>query len=110
MRLQCRHVLSILGLILGLAHIGQAQTSVALAPLAKQQFLSTTGAPLASGCLFTYISGTSTPLATYQDSTGTAQNTNPVILDIGGFAPLRLSNSAYRFTLYSTGGVNCSSG
>lgn len=88
-----------------------AQTPVQVSPVPRQQFFNvTTGAPLVSGCLFTYITQTSTPLATYTDSTGVAQNTNPVILGVDGGANLWLSNSSYRFTLYSSGGVNCASG
>lgn len=92
----------------------QAQTPVALSPVAAQQFLSSTGVPLASGCIYTSITGTSTPLATFTDGTGTAQNTNPVILDGGGFGNLWLSNSAYRFAIWSYGsgavGANCGNG
>lgn len=99
-----------MALALLLGSITRAQVPVALSPLAKQQFLSITGAPLAGGCLNTYITGSSTPLATYTDGTGTAQNTNPIILDAGGFANIWLSNSSYRFTLTSAGGVNCATG
>lgn len=105
-----KRLLTITALLCALAAPLAAQVPVALAPLAKQQFLSITGAPLASGCLNTYITGTSTPLATYTDGTGTAQNTNPIILDAGGFANIWLSNSSYRFTLTSAGGVNCATG
>lgn len=87
-----------------------AQTAVALSPVAKQQFFGQNGSPLASGCIGTFITGTSTPLPTYTDSTGTAQNTNPIILDGGGFGNIWLSNSTYRFTLTSAGGVNCATG
>jgi hypothetical protein len=110
MRLQYRHGLSILGLVLGLAHMVCAQVSVAPSPVAKQQFFGANGAPLASGCLQTYITGTSTPLATYQDSTGTSLNPNPIILDSGGFANIWLSNATYRFVLVSAGGVSCATG
>lgn len=100
-----------LALILCFSLTAQAQApAVALSPVARQQFLSITGAPLASACLFTYVSGTSTPLATYTSGTGAAQNTNPVILDSGGFANLWLTNASYRFTLVSAGGTNCSTG
>lgn len=100
--------------LLCLAVGAQAQTPVALSPVAAQQFLSSTGVPLASGCIYTSITGTSTPLATFTDGTGTAQNTNPVILDGGGFGNLWLSNSAYRFAIWSYGsgavGANCGNG
>lgn len=100
--------------LLCLAAGAQAQTSVALSPVPAQQFLSSTGVPLASGCIYTSITGTSTPLATFTDGTGAAQNTNPVILDGGGFGNLWLSNSAYRFAIWSYGsgavGANCGNG
>src|SRR6266436_2281724 len=100
----------VMALALLLGSIARSQVPVALSPLAKQQFLSITGVPLAGGCLGTFITGSSTPLATYQDGTGTATNSNPVILDAGGFANLWLKNASYRFTLTSAGGVNCSTG
>jgi hypothetical protein len=95
-----------------LPSIAQAQTSVALAPVPAQQFFSQAGQPLASGCIWTYISGTSTPLATYTSYTGVTQNTNPIILDGGGFAQIWLSNSTYRFVIYASDGLNdnCASG
>lgn len=83
----------------------QAQTNVALSPVSKQQFFSVSGAPLASGCLNTYVTGTSTPLATFVDSTGATQNANPIILDGGGFANIWLSNAAYRFVLVAYDGI-----
>lgn len=88
----------------------RAQVPVALSPLAKQQFLSIAGVPLAGGCVGTFITGTSTPLATYTDGTGLATNPNPIILDGGGFANIWLKNASYRFTVTSAGGVNCSTG
>lgn len=105
-----RKIFVSIGLILCCTFGAQAQVSVALAPVPAQQFFSQAGAPLASGCVNTYITGTSTPLATYTDGTGTAQNTNPIILDAGGFGNIWLTNSSYRFTIYSTGGVNCATG
>lgn len=89
-----------------------AQVPVSLAPVATQQFFNGAGVPLASGCLFTYSAGTSTPLATYTDSSGNFQNSNPLILTGGGFAPsgIWLSANAYKFVMFSAGGVNCASG
>lgn len=90
----------------------QAQTVVAPSPVAKQQFFAANGSPLSSGCIYTYITGTSTPLPTYTDFTGTTQNPNPIILDGGGFAAIWLSNSTYRFKLVANDGLNdgCASG
>lgn len=87
-----------------------AQVPVTLSPVANQQFFSASGTPLAAGCLFTYQAGTSTPLATYTDATGLYQQTNPIILDGGGFASIWLQSAAYRFVLFSNGGTNCATG
>lgn len=97
-------------LALGILFLGGAQvhaTTVSLAPVAKQQFLSATGAPLAAGCVYTYAGGTTTFLASFVDSTGTTQNTDPIQLDSGGFANIWLTGSAYKFAVYSnpTGGA-----
>lgn len=88
----------------------QAQVSVSLAPVPHMQFLSNSALPLANGCVFTYQGGTTNPAATYVDSTGTAQNTNPIILNAGGFADIWLPNAAFKFKVVSAGGVNCASG
>jgi hypothetical protein len=52
--------------------------SVILSPSPKMQFFTAAGVPLVGGKLFTYASGTTTPLVTYTDSTGNTANTNPV--------------------------------
>jgi hypothetical protein len=57
------------------------------------------GTPLVGGLLYTYVSGTTTPQATYTDSTLTAQNTNPVVLDSRGEAAVWLGTSAYTMKL-----------
>lgn len=74
--------------------------TTALSPSPKQQFFTAGGVPLVGGKLYTYAAGTSTPLATYQDYSGTVSNTNPVILDSRGEANVWLSPSdAYKFVL-----------
>ncbi len=55
------------------------------------QFLDDNGDPLAGGKLYSYEAGTSTPLATYTDVTGSVANSNPVILDSGGRASVWIS-------------------
>ena len=52
-----------------------------LTPSPKMQFFDGVGDPLVGGKLYTYASGTTTPLATYTDATGGSANTNPIILD-----------------------------
>lgn len=58
------------------------------------------GNPLAGGKLFTYAAGTSTPLATYTDSTGGTPNANPVVLDQFGRANIwQQDGVGYKFVL-----------
>lgn len=78
---------------------------VALSPVAIQQFFDVDGNPLAGGQLFTFAAGTSTPLGTFTDSTGSVLNSNPIILDAGGFANIWLQALAYKFILQDADGV-----
>jgi hypothetical protein len=74
--------------------------AVALSAWPKFHAFDTNGNPLAFGKLYTYQAGTSTPLATYTDSTGSVPNPNPIILDSRGEANVwLLIGSAYKFTL-----------
>ena len=70
-----------------------------LSPAPKLQFFGSDGEPLAGGKLYSYAAGTSTPLATYTDSTGVTANTNPIILDSRGEAVVWLSSAAYKIVL-----------
>jgi microcystin-dependent protein len=63
------------------------------------QFTTTAGAPLIGGKLYTYAAGTTTPLASYTDSTGATANTNPVILNVRGEAAIWLDPASYKFVL-----------
>ena len=63
------------------------------------QFFTAAGVPLVGGKLFTYASGTSTPLATYTDSTANFTNANPVMLDSRGEANVWFGPSQYSLTL-----------
>lgn len=68
-------------------------------PTAKAQFLDATGAPLVGGLVYTYAAGTTTPQATYTDSTGSQANTNPIVLDSRGEANIWLGSATYKFRL-----------
>jgi hypothetical protein len=70
-----------------------------LSPNAKQQFLTNNGTPASGYKLYTYESGTTTPLATYTDKAQTTANANPIILDSRGEAVIYLQSENYRFTL-----------
>lgn len=67
--------------------------------LAIKQFFDDNGDPLSGGKLYSYIAGTTTPLATYSDADGTTPNTNPVVLDGAGRATIYLGNATYKFRL-----------
>jgi hypothetical protein len=82
-----------------------ASAQVNLMPMPHQQFFDVNGYPLAAGLLYTYQAGTSTPLATYKDSAGLVPNTNPIVLDSGGFGDVWLSSTAYKFVLKNSLGV-----
>ena len=78
-----------------------------LAPLPIQRFVDSNGNALVGGKLFTYAAGTTTKLATYTDSGGLTQQTNPIILNARGEPENNLGNSigiwlgpsAYKFVL-----------
>jgi microcystin-dependent protein len=59
--------------------------SVLLSPIGNGfQFFTSTGLPLNGGYLYTYQAGSSTPLTTYTDVTGTISNANPITLGTDG--------------------------
>jgi hypothetical protein len=71
-----------------------------LAPFPVFRAWDNNGNPLASGQLYTYAAGTSTPLATYTDNTAGTPNTNPVILNARGEANVWLTpGQYYKFVL-----------
>lgn len=70
-----------------------------LAPPPIFQFFDANGAPLAGGKLYTYVAGTTTPHATYTDSTQDTENTNPIILDANGECVVWMDETAYKLVL-----------
>jgi hypothetical protein len=76
-----------------------------IAPYTFFQELDNNGEPLAGGLLYTYEAGTSTPKATYTDSTEATENANPVVLDASGRANVWLGTGAYKFILRTSAGV-----
>ena len=80
-------------------------STTSLSPTPKLQFFDLNGAPLAGGLLYTYEAGSTTPLATYTDSTGLIANTNPIVLDSRGEANVWLGAAIYKFALYTSVGV-----
>lgn len=83
--------------------------SAFLAPAigAAFQGLSNTGAVLPGGKIYTYIAGTTTPAATWTDSTQAVQNSNPLILNSAGRIPTEvwlLGGTSYKFVLTDSAG------
>lgn len=52
-----------------------------LSPIANDQQIDANGDPLVGGKIYTYLAGSSTPAATYTDSTGITAQANPIILN-----------------------------
>ena len=73
--------------------------ATSLAPVLLRLF-DDYGEVLAGGTVETFEAGTTTPLATYQDLAGLVPNENPVVLDAGGRATIRVTNGvAYKFVV-----------
>ena len=70
-----------------------------LTPQPIMQFTTAAGVPLSGGKLYTYAAGTTTPQQTFTDASGATPNTNPVILDSRGEAPVWLGSASYKFKL-----------
>jgi len=65
-------------------------------------FFNNVGIPLSGGQINTYQAGSTTPLTTYTDSTGTVANSNPIVLGTSGRPPneIWLNNGySYKFVL-----------
>lgn len=69
------------------------------------QAFDSSGDPLASGKVYTYYAGTTTPLASYTTQAATTPNANPVILDSAGRASIWLGPYAYRIILKTSADV-----
>jgi hypothetical protein len=71
-----------------------------LSPLLIQRFVDNNGNALVGGLLYTYAAGTTTPQATYTDSTGSTNNPNPVVANSRGEANVWLNPAlSYKFIL-----------
>lgn len=77
-----------------------------LGPAPKAQFFTANGQPLVGGKVYTYEAGTTTPLATYTNATGSSSNSNPIILDGRGECNIWfLPTSAYKIKLTDSNDV-----
>ncbi|MCP3709721.1 glycoside hydrolase family 55 protein [Paraburkholderia sp. CNPSo 3274] len=79
--------------------------SALLSPTPVMRFYDNNNNPLAGGQLYTYQAGTTTPTTTYTDATAGTPNSNPIILNARGEAPVWLSPvQAYKFVLEDANG------
>ena len=70
--------------LLLLVPMGVSAQTVRLTPVPNIQFLDSSGNPLNGGHIHTFVAGTTTPQASYTDSTGNTVAANPIVLDSGG--------------------------
>lgn len=76
--------------------------AVQLTPLVFIQLLDAEGLNLAGGLIHTYVSGTTTPQATWTDGTETTEAENPIELDSSGRVPGIWLTVDQAYTLYVT--------
>jgi hypothetical protein len=70
------------------------------------QVVDANGKPYAGAKLYTYITNTSTPLATYTDAALTTPHANPVVADANGtFPPIYLQKQSYKLILKTSADV-----
>ncbi len=75
-------------------------TTAQLSPPPRFQAFDNAGLPLAGGLLYSYAAGTTTPQATYPNSSEATPNTNPVVLDFRGCANVWLDPTlSYKLNL-----------
>lgn len=76
-----------------------------VAPFWYHQFLDNNGDPLASGTIETFLAGTSTPVATYQDAALSVSNGTTITLDSAGRARIFLDALSYKFVVKNSAGA-----
>lgn len=89
--------------IFGILPIAPAWSQAALLPNAKQTFVDSNGNPLSGGKVYTTVPGTAINKTTWQDSTQSTANTNPITLDGAGRAVIYGQGSYQQRVTNSTG-------
>jgi hypothetical protein len=79
----------------------------ALLPWVKPQFTNAAGDPVASGKLYSFVAGTTTPQPTYSNVDLTTANANPIVLNAAGQSAttIYLLPTGYKFRLDDAGAV-----
>ena len=84
-------------LLAGCCVSSAAAQTYSLAPPPYQTVLNNSGDKVSNACVWTYAAGTTTPIATYSDASGTA-NTNPIRTDSAGrFTAYLVPGTGYKF-------------
>lgn len=79
--------------------------TAALSPCPRQQFFDDDGVPLASGKVYTYVTGTTTPQSAYTTALGNVAHENPIELDAAGRATIFLGDGlVYRIVVTEADG------
>lgn len=100
------HIVAAAAIFCVLVFGAQAQTIVTPINQPHQTFFDNSGNPCAICSLYSYTAGTTSPLPTYTDSTGSTQNTNPIVLDVAGGANIWLGTTyTYKFVLKNASGA-----
>lgn len=79
-----------------------------LSPISRRQFIDANGNPYSGGKIYTYLAGTTTPAATYQDSLSATPNSNPIILDSEGRTPYSVwftDDVVYKYAVTDSAGT-----
>jgi hypothetical protein len=79
--------------------------TASLSPSPKLQFFDANGNPLVGGKVYAFAAGTTTPLDTYTDSTGTTPAAHPLTLNSRGECEVWLGSGAYKLELRTAAGV-----
>jgi len=90
-------------LVTSLALTGFSVNAATLLPPGKQQFFDVNGNSLSSGSITFYVPNTTTLKNTWQNANQTILNTNPVVLDAGGFAVI-YGSGQYRMIVRDSSG------
>lgn len=100
-----KRILRLLFPLMFLPAFGQVPVSPIVQP--HMTFNDTNGLACTGCKLNTYAAGTTTPLATYTDASGTSQNTNPVVMNADGGPPsgIWLGPSSYKLVLVNASGT-----
>lgn len=97
-----RLLVGVLLCLLTLPAVASGQGTVLVGPKFVAQ--DNNGVPCNGCLLYSFSAGTTTPLATYSESTLTTPNANPVVMDSAGRATIFLSAASYKFILKTSAG------